>query len=89
MPRRERWAIIGAILTGIELETQQGARARTTRVAAHANLPFDRLRTYLDELAAAGLLADDPPTLTPKGREFLVEYRRWSRVLGAFGLDEE
>ena len=86
-PRRERWAILGAGLEAVEAEAA-GGRVRPTRVAAAANLPFDRLQQYLAELQAAGLLEPgDPPRLTEKGRGFLDEYRRWSRVLSTFGLD--
>lgn len=89
MPRRERWSILGAVLEAIEAEAETSrGRVRPTRVASAANLPFDRLQQYLAELHAAGLLEpDDPPRLTQKGREFLDEYRRWSRVLSTFGLD--
>lgn len=53
-----------------------------------ANVPYDRLITYLDELAAAGLVTRDKfPQITPEGREFLAHYTRWTDVLGRFGLD--
>lgn len=87
MPRRERWTILGAVLAALEREASEG-RVRLTRVASAANLPFDRLQQYLHELESAGLLeAGEPPRLTEKGRVFLDEYRRWSRVLSTFGLD--
>lgn len=87
MPRRERWTILGEVLDALQAEAASG-RVRPTRVASAANLPFDRLQQYLTELQAAGLLEpDDPPRLSAKGRAFLDEYRRWSRVLSTFGLD--
>lgn len=89
MPRRERWSILGAVLQAIDEEAEAPrGRVRPTRVAASANLPFDRLQQYVAELQAAGLLdPGEPPRLTQKGRQFLDEYRRWSRVLSTFGLD--
>lgn len=88
MPRRERWEILGAILVGVEREQALGAQARAADLAAHTDLPFDQLQHHLDELEAAGILAGDPPALTPKGEMLLAEFRRWSRVLAESGLAE-
>lgn len=59
-----------------------------TVLATRANLPHDRLRGYLDELAALGLVEQDrSPRLTVKGRQFLECYHAWVRVQKIYGLD--
>jgi predicted transcriptional regulator len=89
LPRRERWGIIGAILDAIEQEAQRGEQARVSNVAVRANLSYDRLIGYLNDLAAAGMVEGERmPRLTAKGRQFLQEYRQWRTVLDRFGLEE-
>ena len=88
MPRRERWTIIGAILLEVEREGARGELGRVTNIALRANLPYDRLVTYLGDLEAAGFVQlGRVPALTEKGRAFLREYRQWLEVLQRFGLD--
>ncbi|HET6404064.1 MAG TPA: winged helix-turn-helix domain-containing protein [Candidatus Thermoplasmatota archaeon] len=91
MPRRERWSVIGDILAALAHERAKGDGARISNVAARANIAYDRLQPYLDEIAAAGLILlstnGGVPELTPKGREFLRHYKAWTGVLEDFGLD--
>lgn len=88
--RRERYAIIGAILHEIDRERAKGDEARITNVALRANLSYDRLLAYVDKLVAAGLVVAEGrmPALTQKGREFLTHYRQWLSVLDRFGVDQ-
>lgn len=88
MPRRERWSVLGAILDALETGGTPGANGPVlTRVATRANLPYDRLVIYLEQMATAGLVTDSKkPQLTDKGREFLRHYRQWSEMLERFGL---
>lgn len=89
MPRRERWSIVIAVLEAIEAQrAAHGDAARVTNVATAANLPYDRLMEYLEDLAERGFVTRDRmPQLTVKGREFLAAARQWRDVLGRFGLD--
>lgn len=58
-----------------------------TNVATRANVSYDRLVQYLEELATADLVTRDRmPRLTEKGRDFLRQYRQWNEVLERFGL---
>ena len=60
-----------------------------SNVAVRANLSYDRLIGYLNELGAAGMVEGERmPRLTAKGRAFLQEYRQWRGVLDRFGLHE-
>lgn len=89
MPRRERWSIMGAILEAIlEQRTEKGSDARVTHVATKANVPYDRMQTYLADMEKAGLVepAHPMPRLTDKGVEFVRHYRQWREVLERFGI---
>jgi predicted transcriptional regulator len=90
LPRRERWSIVIAILEAIEEQRRlAGEDARVTNVAMRANLPYDRLMLYLQDLAKAGFVTEERmPRLTAKGEDFLRAARQWREVLGRFGLDE-
>ncbi len=66
--------------------------ARITVIMRDANLPYDRLQKYLEELAEKGLLArypDDPSLfyVTEKGLRFIEEFQRFARLARAFGLE--
>lgn len=87
MSRRERWSIVGDILGAVAAIADEDG-ARITAVTTRANLPHDRLVAYLRELERGGLVSSaNRPMLTPRGREFLEEYREWRGVLSRFNLD--
>src|SRR3989338_10782532 len=91
MPRRERGAIMGNILTSIE-ECQmndEGGRVRLTHVAKRANVAYDRLVAYVTHLKGAGLVNGngEGPMLTDQGRRFLSPYRAWVGAIQTLGLD--
>ncbi|HVM44845.1 MAG TPA: winged helix-turn-helix domain-containing protein [Candidatus Thermoplasmatota archaeon] len=88
MVRRERWSVIGDILSAIQNERSRGMAPRISNVAARANVAYDRLDPYLAELESAGLIMRDSafPEVTAKGHEFLRHYRTWTAVLDDFGL---
>lgn len=72
----------------MEQRTERGSEARVTHVATRANVPYDRMQSYLEELEEAGLveMEESMPRLTPKGVEFLRHYRQWVEVLDRFGV---
>jgi predicted transcriptional regulator len=66
--------------------------ARVAAIMRDANLPYDRLQRYLEELVEKGLLArhqDDPSLfyVTEKGLRFVEEFQRFMRLARAFGLE--
>lgn len=81
--RRERWDIVGAILASIEDQRALcGEAIHLTAVATQANVPYDRLVSYLSDLRAAGLIVGaKTPALTPDGKDFLRHYLAWREVL--------
>jgi predicted transcriptional regulator len=89
LPRREKWAIVGAILGELDAESERGANARLTNVAQRANVAYDRLQAYIVELEATGFVtAGRVPALTTKGRDFLRQFRAWMELVDRFGFGE-
>lgn len=87
MPRRERATILGELLEVLAEAESAAEPPSPTRLAARANLPFDRFAAYLAELEGRGLVAPGPrAALTPAGREVLERYRSWREALRLFGL---
>ena len=72
--------------------TIEGGRAGITRILYGANLSYDRLVRYLNELIEANLLKaieENGKTfyaLTKKGYEFLKEYKKIKEFAEAFGI---
>jgi predicted transcriptional regulator len=73
--RREKLKIYGDLLTVLNEEAKQ-EKIVLTRVQAKVNVPFDRLKKYLSELASVGLIEEDSLKLTQKGKQFLDEYEK-------------
>lgn len=74
----------------LESVSSQGA-ARITIIMRDANLPYDRVTKYLEELVGRGLLEkrdEGQPFyyLTEKGSKFIDEFRRFEALARAFGL---
>ncbi len=86
--RREHVSILTDVLDALASCTdERPGDLHITAVAARANLPHDRLKTYLGELADAGLLWREwPYSPTAKGRQFLECYHAWLRLQAMFGL---
>lgn len=86
--RRERWAILAETLVALQqLRAERGDAAAMSAIASRANVPYDRLVSYLGELESHGLVkAGRPPELTNSGEEFLKEFERWRATLDRFDL---
>lgn len=86
--RREHASIIVDVLDALARYGEENRGAfHVTALASRANLPHDRLRTCLDELAMKGLISLGPvPAPTVKGRQFLECYHAWVRVQQIYGL---
>ena len=85
---RSRVRIYYDILNAVMSE----GHARVTTIMRDANLPYDRLQRYLEELTTKGLLAKhqgDPLLyyVTEKGARFVEEFQRFERLARAFGLE--
>ncbi|MEM0370916.1 MAG: winged helix-turn-helix domain-containing protein [Pyrobaculum sp.] len=81
--RRSKIEIIADILEILS----NGCRP-PTRLAAEANLAYDRMTNIVDKLVERGLLKKDLGELciTPEGFRFLQSYRQWRHLLDTLGL---
>ena len=82
--------IIGDLLTATEESGQEGIK--TTALITKANLPHSRLSKLLSNLIGTGLINkikfDGKHTfvITPKGRQYLKSYVKFSTLVQTFGL---
>ncbi|MEM3670351.1 MAG: winged helix-turn-helix domain-containing protein [Thermoprotei archaeon] len=86
---RSRVSIIVAVLAAIERE---GGEQTVNRILSEANLPYNRLTTFLDELERLEFVSKREVegrkiySLTDKGRKYMKEYERFRNLSEAFGL---
>ncbi|MGD0496639.1 MAG: winged helix-turn-helix domain-containing protein [Candidatus Bathyarchaeia archaeon] len=74
------------VLSAIQSETGNGEIV-FTRVQQRTNVPFDRLKTYITELVALGLIQSEcSPQLTEKGDQYLAEYEKVLDFMKRMGL---
>ena len=88
---RTSMQIVGDLLTVTKESGEEGIK--TTRLLAQANLSHSRLSKFLENLTGSGLInrieydGKNTFVITPKGRQYLESYQKFSDVAGAFGLD--
>ena len=88
---RTSMQILGDLLTATEQSGQEGIK--TTALISKANLPHSRLSKFLSNLTGSGLINkiefDGKHTfvITPKGRQYLESYVKFSDVAQSFGLE--
>jgi len=83
--------IVADLLIAAEQSGQEGIK--TTLLLTKANLSHSRLSKFIDNLTGAGLINkiqfDGRHTfiLTPKGRQYLESYQKFSDIAESFGLE--
>ena len=88
---RTSMQIIADLLSVTQDSGMEGIR--TTSLLTKANLSHIRLGKFLENLTGAGLVNriefDGKHTfvITPKGRQYLESYRRFSSIAESFGLE--
>lgn len=86
---RSKGRIFADILRAVKIE----GSARPTHILYKANLSHDRLTKYLTMLEESELLTrsidceKSEYSITEKGEQFLVEFRRMEQFADAFGLE--
>jgi predicted transcriptional regulator len=73
------------MLSAIQSEKNED-KVILTRIQGKANIPFDRLKTYLKELTELGLIQDAPLQLTEKGQQYITEYEKVQDFMKRMGL---
>ena len=88
---RTSMKIVGDLLMATEQSGQQGIK--TTALVSKANLPHSRLSKFIENLTGSGLInkiefdGKNSFVITPKGRQYLETYQKFSDVAKSFGLE--
>ncbi len=88
---RTSMQIVADLLSATEQSGQQGIK--TTSLLTKANLSHSRLSKFIENLTGAELINkieyDGKHTfvITPKGRQYLDSYQKFSTIAESFGLD--
>jgi len=88
---RTHMQILSDLLAATEQSGQEGIK--TTRLISKANVSHSRLTKFVKNLIGAGLInkieydGKNTFVLTPKGRQYLESYQRFSGIAESFGLD--
>ncbi len=88
---RTSMQIVGDLLMATEQSGQQGIK--TTALISKANLSHSRLSKFLENLTGSGLInkieydGKNTFVITPKGRQYLETYQKFSDVAQSFGLE--
>ncbi len=86
--RRDKIQIYYEILSAIEQEAVHEGGAKPTRIQHLANMSYDKLARYLDELQAKGMIYKvGNLSLTEKGHKFLQEYQKIEDLVERMGLE--
>ncbi len=57
-----------------------------TKIQLKTNVLFDRLKKYIDELKALGLIEENNLKVTEKGKQYLIEYEAVLQFMKRMGL---
>jgi len=88
---RTSMQIVSDLLMATDQCGQQGIK--TTSLLTKANLSHSRLAKFVDNLTGAGLInkieydGKNTFVLTPKGRQYLESYQKFSNIAESFGLE--
>jgi len=83
--------IVADMLYATEQSGQEGIKV--TSLLTKANLSHSRLEKFISNLTGAGLMnkieydGKNVFIITPKGKQYLESYKRFSDLAGSFGLD--
>ena len=88
---RTTMQIVADLLTTTEQSGQDGIK--TTSLLTKANLSHSRLGKFIENLTGAGLInriefdGKNTFVITPKGRQYLESYKKFSEISESFGLE--
>jgi predicted transcriptional regulator len=86
IPRRDRMKIYGDLLSILYADSKE-EKIVLTRVQVQINVPFDRLKNYISELASLGLISDEATLkVTEKGKQYLAEYENVLDFMKRMGI---
>lgn len=88
---RTSMQIVADLLTVTQESGRDGIK--TTSLLTKANISHSRLSKFMDNLTGAGLVnrieydGRNTFVITPKGRQYLESYVKFSNIAESFGLD--
>ena len=88
---RSSMQIVADLLTATDQCGQEGIK--TTILLTKANLSHSRLAKFIENLTSAGLInkieydGKNTFVITPKGKQYLESYTRFSNLAESFGLE--
>ena len=88
---RTSMQIVADLLTATEQSGQEGIK--TTTLLTRANLSHSRLAKFVENLTGAELInkiefdGKNTFVITPKGRQYLDSYKKFSSIAESFGLE--
>ncbi len=88
---RTSMQIVADLLDAASQSGQEGIK--TTHLLAKANLSHSRLAKFIENLTGSGLInkieydGKNTFVITPKGRQYLESYEKFSNLAGSFGLE--
>ncbi len=88
---RTSMQIVADLLTTTEQSGQEGIK--TTSLLTKANLSHSRVGKFVENLTGAGLInkiefdGKNTFVITPKGRQYLESYKKFSEISESFGLE--
>jgi len=88
---RTSMQIVADVLTATDEFGQNGIK--TTALLTKANLSHSRLSKFVENLTGAGLInkiefdGRNTFVITPKGRQYLEQYEKFSNLAESFGLE--
>lgn len=91
MANRSSMQIVSDLLAATQDGGMEGIK--TTTLMAKANLSHSRLTHFVENLTSSGLVnrieydGKNTYVITPKGRQYLESYQKFSAVAESFGLE--
>ena len=88
---RTSMQIVSDLLVATEQSGLEGIK--TTHLLTKANLSHSRLTKFIENLTGAGLInkiefdGKNTFVITPKGKQYLESYEKFSILAGSFGLE--
>ena len=88
---RTSMQIVADLLVATDQSGQEGIK--TTTLLTKANLSHSRLSKFIENLTGAELInkieydGKNAFVITPKGKQYLESYKKFSDIAGSFGLD--
>jgi predicted transcriptional regulator len=86
--KRNKFEIYCDILDAIKMESSDSTRFSLTRVARHANLPYNRFQKTINMLMSLDLCLRDGGVIvvTEKGQEYISEYKKIDKFFRRMGF---